>query len=224
MSAPANIKDRHLLCWREAFMAKLCDSGKPYGKAELDKLLQRYDAITDAPCVNFSDELLAAYPNAKVILSKRDPERWLESIQRSYHAVIESRVFRIAAAIDPALTLLDEVFRLVLIDWTGGDWRNRQKLLKAYHRHNEHIRQVVPKGRLLEWEPRDGWQPLCEFLGKDVPDEPFPYANKGDDVAKGVIKAARYRIVRWVLGKMVVPGLGVVVAVGGWIVYRRIWS
>lgn len=59
-----------------------------------------YQAISDAPAVNFSNELIATYPGAKVILSKRDPEKWLDSIFRSYHAVVESPVFRIAAVLD----------------------------------------------------------------------------------------------------------------------------
>lgn len=56
--------------------------------------------MTDAPAVNFSDELIAAYPGAKVVLSTRNPERWLESMVRSYHAVLVSPVFRIASILD----------------------------------------------------------------------------------------------------------------------------
>jgi hypothetical protein len=56
--------------------------------------------VTDAPCVNFSDELIAAYPEAKVILTNRDPDKWLDSIFRTYHRTLESPTFKVAAAAD----------------------------------------------------------------------------------------------------------------------------
>lgn len=178
-------------------------------------------AVTDAPAVNFSSELIAAYPEAKVILSKRDPDKWLESIQRSYHAVIESPAFRMAAVVDVPLSILGELFELVLRDWTGGDWRNRAKLRQAYEVHNDRIRALVPKESLLEWEPKDGWEPICEFLGKNVPEEVFPHSNKGDDVSRGVLLAARIRVVKWALRKTIVPLGFIGMVVGGWLVLRR---
>ncbi|CAK1364100.1 unnamed protein product [Cercospora beticola] len=202
---PENLKDRHLVCWREAFYAKLYGSGEPYATPEFEKLLQRYDAITDAPAVNFSDELIEAFPKAKIILSRREPEQWLKSMLRSYHAVIESPTFRIAAVLDPPLNLLSELLELVLRDWIGGDWRSHQKLCEGFETHNAHIRAIVPADNLLEWEPKDGWQPLCDFLGKAVPAEPFPYSNKGDDVAKGLLLAARLRIAKWIVKRAVWP-------------------
>ncbi|CAK4029958.1 Hypothetical predicted protein [Lecanosticta acicola] len=209
-----NIQDRHLFCWREALIAKLYGSGKPYGKADFDKLLQHYDAVTDAPAVNFSEELIAAYPDAKVILTKRDPNKWLASILRSYHAVIESKVFRVAAAMDPGFSMLEEVLRLVLCHWTGGDWRNRDKLIEGYHAHNELIRDIVPPENLLEWAPEDGWEPICKFLEKPIPEEPFPHSHKGDRVAEGLTMAARLRLAKGVLQTAVVPVLLTSVACG----------
>lgn len=43
--------------------------------------------------------------------------------------------------------------------------------------HYDMVRGLVPEGRRLEWSVEDGWQPLCRFLGKDIPDDPFPHAN-----------------------------------------------
>ncbi|KAF8864537.1 hypothetical protein BDZ45DRAFT_613594 [Acephala macrosclerotiorum] len=212
LGLPQNIKERHMLCWREALIAKLFGSGKKYGTPELQKLLGRYSAITDAPCVNFSDELLEAYPNAKVILTNRDPDKWLHSIFQTYHRVLQSQVFRIAAVLDPALGALTEVLHLVLHDWTGGDWRSREKLREGFSKHYSHIREVVPKDNLLEWEPKDGWEPLCKFLGKPVPKESFPYANKGNDVSDRLLLGGKIRLAKWVVGKLFWPA--VVTAVG----------
>jgi hypothetical protein len=102
--SPQKVTERHLWCWREALIAKLYNSGKPYGAAEFRTLLRRYKAVTDAPCVNFSDELLAMYPEAKVVLTNRDPEKWLDSLFRTYHRVLENPGFRVAAVLDPVCT------------------------------------------------------------------------------------------------------------------------
>ena len=56
--------------------------------------------MTDAPCVNFSDELIEAYPEAKVILTNRDPDKWVESIFRTYHRALENPTFRVTAVVD----------------------------------------------------------------------------------------------------------------------------
>ena len=39
------------------------------------------------------------------------------------------------------------------------------------------VRGLVAKERLLEWSIDDGWEPLCNFLGKSIPQQDFPHAN-----------------------------------------------
>ena len=112
--------------------------------------------------------------------------------------------------------VLSEVFHLVLHQWTGGDWRSRQKLREGFVKHYSHIREIVPKENLLEWEPKDGWGPLCKFLGKPIPQEPFPYANKGYDVSDSVLRGSRFRLLRWVGLKLFWPAVTTAMALGGW--------
>ncbi|MGZ6494381.1 MAG: sulfotransferase, partial [Actinomycetota bacterium] len=50
-------------------------------------------------------------------------------------------------------------------------------MMDAFVRHNDTVRAEVPAGRLLEWAPGDGWEPICERLGLPVPAEPFPVTN-----------------------------------------------
>ena len=58
--------------------------------------------------------------------------------------------------------------------------------MAAYERHNEAVRREVPTERLVEWQPGAGWEPLCNALGVDVPDEPFPHVNTAAEfVAQG---------------------------------------
>jgi Sulfotransferase domain len=54
-------------------------------------------------------------------------------------------------------------------------------MMDAFERHNETVRQEIPSGRLLEWTPGDGWEPICERLGADVPADPFPMTNALND-------------------------------------------
>ena len=59
----------------------------------------------------------------------------------------------------------------------------------AYTRHIEAVRRDVPANRLLELEGSDGWEPLCRFLGVDVPAGPFPCLNEREHT-RGLLKAA----------------------------------
>ncbi|MFM7140789.1 MAG: sulfotransferase, partial [Alphaproteobacteria bacterium] len=54
---------------------------------------------------------------------------------------------------------------------------DRDDAIAAYERHNAAVRSDVPRSRLVEWQPGDGWEPLCRALGVPVPDEPFPHVN-----------------------------------------------
>jgi hypothetical protein len=59
----------------------------------------------------------------------------------------------------------------------AGDTSDQAAAIAAYERHNEHVRATAPADRLVEWQPGDGWAPLCEALGVAIPDEPFPHVN-----------------------------------------------
>ena len=61
------------------------------------------------------------------------------------------------------------------------DWRDDTAAMAAYDRHNEAVRREVSSARLVEWQPGDGWEPLCRALGVDVPDEDFPHVNTTEE-------------------------------------------
>jgi hypothetical protein len=150
--------------------------------------------------VLFAEELLVAYPDAKVILTERDVDGWVASMQRSYYKVLMSRGMRILSVLDGEF--LGKYYAMgmgSLHTWTGGDINNFEKLKEGYVKHNERMRAIVPKERLLEWHPRNGWQPLCEFLGKEVPEGEFPKVNQGNFVADLHSKMLVFRFVVVVL-------------------------
>ena len=61
------------------------------------------------------------------------------------------------------------------------DWRDADKAMAAYEAHNAAVRAEVPAARLVEWQPGDGWAPLCTALGVPVPDAEFPHVNTTED-------------------------------------------
>lgn len=94
--------------------------------------------------------------------------------------------------------------QLILTDWTSGDWQNRTKLREGFGKHYQHVRSLVPADNMLEHQPQDGWEPLCRFLGKPVPNEPYPRVNEGDSVYRMQV-AHFWFIVRKLIVTYVVP-------------------
>ncbi|GAB7048788.1 sulfotransferase family protein [Catenuloplanes indicus] len=143
--------------------------------AEWERIFAGYRSSVGSPGTAFWRHLVDAYPAAKVILTVREPETWYESaagtIGRALTSAPRFRLpWRRAAA-------LDEVQHLVR-DREGGRFADRDRAVAAFRGHTDAVRTHVAAERLLVFEVRDGWEPLCAFLGVPVPDEPFPKANE----------------------------------------------
>ncbi|EZF72703.1 hypothetical protein H105_05310 [Trichophyton soudanense CBS 452.61] len=126
-------------------------------------------ATTDAPGCVFIPELVAAYPDAKVVLNKRDVDKWYNSVLDTIHkAHIANRELGIQGKRVEMLNLLwGNLFH--------GDFRKNGK--EVWEQHYQMVRDLVPADNLLEFEAKDGWEPLCKFLGVPVPDVPYPRVN-----------------------------------------------
>jgi hypothetical protein len=166
--------------WESALRAKYFGQGKPFGRAEFDQLLGHCAAVTDGPANCFGPELIDAYPEAKVVLVERDFGAWF----KSFDAIIEgvySKKFLALQYTDPEW--MGGIQR-VISAWVPGQFgaptkeECRRKARSVYEGHYREVREVTPRGRLLEYKLGDGWEPLCKFLGKDVPDMEFPRINE----------------------------------------------
>jgi hypothetical protein len=71
--------------------------------------------------------------------------------------------------------------RKMMHDRFSDDFENEDAMIAAFNQHNEAARKEAPPAQLLEWQPGDGWEPICERLGVAVPDEPFPVTNTTDE-------------------------------------------
>ena len=142
-------------------------------EVDWDVLFKDYASTTDTPGCNYYWDLSQHYPDAKVILSVRDPEAWFASTQNT---VLSPAVTAMHAA-RGTKGLTDSV------NWGGSDpkLRDRDYMLARYRRHNAEVKATIPADRLLVYDAADGWAPLCEFLGVAVPDAPFPRVNSTDE-------------------------------------------
>ncbi|PVH94894.1 hypothetical protein DM02DRAFT_618274 [Periconia macrospinosa] len=183
--ALGSVKEGHLAFWEEALRAKYLGDGKPYGKEEFDKFLGNFDVLEDIPSIMFADELLEAYPNAKVILTNRPVKPWLKSMNSTFYTVTEWKTLPILAAIDNKFWgPYTRILRIIMTHWGNGNPSDRMALQKTYLDHYAHVRSVVPPSKLLEFESQQGWTPLCEFLSKEIPDEEYPRINDSATTVK----------------------------------------
>lgn len=157
-----------------------------------EALLRGYQATVDWPACNFYAEFARLYPDAKVILTVRDPERWYDSALHTIYAVGRA-LPRWAMPFNPRFRLiLGMADRLI---WSGmfqGRFEDRAFALDVFRRHTEEVRRTVPPDRLLVYEVKEGWSPLCAFLDVPVPEnKPFPHLNDAEDFRARLRRANR---------------------------------
>ena len=132
-------------------------------------LMQGYTAQVDWPGGSFWPELSAANPDALVLLSTRDPELWFTSCTNTIFGGLRM----MADGGDQWMAAMLRLFK----DRFSDQIDDRDAMVAAYEKHNDAVRAAIPKERLLEWTPSDGWEPICERLDVPVPSEPFPVTN-----------------------------------------------
>lgn len=92
---------------------------------------------------------------------------------------------------------------LTNLKWSGGDYSEDSKTAQTYLEHNALVRKVCPPERLLEFKLGSGWEPLCEFLGKEVPEGPYPNVND-KNMFIGLHAAILNRATVWAAQKVLV--------------------
>jgi hypothetical protein len=172
---------------------------------EWEEFLGGYAAGVDAPFSNCWRELAAAYPDAPVLLSRRaDREVWY----RSMAATVLPRTREMLAKDDddPMVPLFRVIFRGL---FTNID--DRDEALAGYDRWLSDVRAEIAPQRLVEWQPSDGWEPICHALGRPIPDLPFPHENSSADYAARKEARARNDEMRLASGRSAskaTPGVG----------------
>jgi hypothetical protein len=154
-------------------------NGKGFSRAEWDEVFGEYDAVSDIASLN-AKSLIQAYPDAKVILVERDIEKWYTSVLPIFERATNPRYRKLGIKVGDLAGMGSARASFKMHQgWTGAPTPETtvEYLKSAYVRHNKYIRENVPSDQLLDFQLTQGWEPLCQFLGKDVPDVPFPHVN-----------------------------------------------
>ena len=218
-----NVRDSD--AWLELIATKFDGTGKRTGltKADFDAVLGHTGAVTDMPAIHFAAELIEFYPDAKIVLVERDLDSWYAS----WSAFLKE-------AMDPGLWMVARLDGAVLgrIAAVGGKCTQllvgsattleaaRARSKEEYRKHYALVRSLAPKERLLDFKLKDGWEPLCEFLGKPVPKEPFPHVNDSASNKQGFKELGGMAIKR-ILRKGAVVSVAVGVAAVLFYQFRR---
>jgi Sulfotransferase domain len=154
--------------------------------ADWDGVLGGYEAAVDWPACTFYEELMERDPGAKVILSVRDPERWYESVRNTIYelSVVIPRhpIYRIGYKLVSFFVfrgpgIVDLAGEIIWRGTFDGRFEDMTYAIGVFERHSAEVQRCVPENRLLVYDVKAGWEPLCEFLRVEVPDEPFPRTN-----------------------------------------------
>ena len=142
------------------------------GKPDWRALYAGYECATDWPTAAFARELATEYPAAKFILTTRSPESWSASFSQTIYRLVTERQ-RVRAEFRPWIDMCNAV-----IQKTGFiDGLDIAGLTQAFIAHGETVRALIPADRLLVYQVKEGWGPLCAYLDVPVPDESFPRSN-----------------------------------------------
>jgi hypothetical protein len=166
------------------------------GNGPWEELFEGKESVVDWPGSYHWRELMDVYPDAKVLLSVRSAESWVESMHNTIAAIWfgDNLMHHLAMAqyeIDPVYASWLDVLHDM---WTEADIMvpsngDRDEMAAGFERWNQEVIDTVPSERLLVWHPKDGWEPLCEFLDVDVPDTPVPNVNDTENFQKNLIMA-----------------------------------
>ncbi len=170
------------------------------GKADWEALFAEFGSGVDYPVCCVWEELAAHYPEAKVVLTVRDPDKWWESTNSTIHGFRAAFSPWFQRAVPAAGRFVEMVERLVWDGLFDGRFTDRDHAIEVFTRHVEHVRTTCAPERLLVFDVADGWDPLCAFLDVPVPDRPFPHLNDAKATRRNVT------FVRW--GTRAAPAVG----------------
>ena len=175
------------------------------GRSDWDDIFGGFVATVDWPGAFFYRELMDAYPEAKVLLSVRDGDAWERSMNETIWGIFYGDMLihdlsnawgrvdqKWASYISLMKTMWDKSGLLGSDEGPGTG-----EMAHAMQRYNDEVIRTVPSDRLLVWSPKDGWEPLCEFLETPVPEVALPHVNDAKQFGDRIIEAAVSALNQW---------------------------
>lgn len=182
-------------------------------------LLSQHDAVADLPACMFAPQLIAAYPEAKVILTTREYGEWERAMQESVWLLFTWRLFQLVrftglSQMAPLIRLLHGLFGMHNGNvYAGPDAR------RAAEAHNARVRALVPTERLLEIDAGEevGWERLCGFLGEERPaGVKFPRVKEDGAMRRG-LEGTWGAMVRYLVLMVGLNGVVIALSIAAWV-------
>ena len=162
------------------------EAGEP---VDWDELFKGYQSACDFPVIRYYKQVLEKYPDAKVIHTMRDADAWFKSCSETIFWATKPSFGRLLGMIIrlPFSSTLRKRLRILkfsgkMVNLTfGKDLKNKEKVVAAYNEYNSEVLNSIPKEKILIYDVKSGWEPLCKFLNVPVPVTPFPKSNTKDE-------------------------------------------
>jgi hypothetical protein len=175
------------------------------GEGPWQEVFGECQSTVDWPGSFFYEELIDVYPEAKVVLSLRDPEGWERSMRETiwgvlYGGILIRHLSDARSAVDPKwhsyIELMKEMWRRSGL-MKGEHDTTAEWMRSAFDQYTQEVQERVPSERLLVWSVAEGWERLCEFLDVPIPDAPFPHLNDAQEFADRVTDGALLAVTQW---------------------------
>ncbi|MCB0726151.1 MAG: sulfotransferase [Ignavibacteria bacterium] len=156
---------------------------------EWDKLFNGYNSAVDYPVARYYKKISTYYPDAKIIHTIRDPEEWYKSASATIFPAgnpFSRNILKLAVHLPFSIQAMKRIpvlmynRKLSQLEF-GKDLKNKDKVISEFNFHTEDVIRTIPKDKLLVFDVRSGWLPLCEFLDVSVPEVPFPVSNSREE-------------------------------------------
>jgi len=157
-------------------------------------VFRNYKSAVDWPAVAYYKNIANTFPEAKIILGIRDPNSWYKSVSETIYNVVPSFPMWIRFIFPRS----DKVLRMIeKTIWQGefsGRFEDKDFAIKVFNEHIKSVKEAFPVERILIHSPKDGWQPLCDFLGVEIPDTPYPWENDSSRIKQAILLM---KLLRW---------------------------
>ena len=150
------------------------------GQVDWQELLAGFESTVDWPGCTFYEQLMEVFPDAKVLLTVRDPDAWYESVESSIYATLlaaQKGELQGGSEQPPSAEAFGMINALIWDGTFDGRFEDRGYAIEVFNRHIDEVKRKVPAERLVVHEIKDGWRPLAEMLGVPEPQTPFPRLN-----------------------------------------------
>ena len=186
-------------------------ANEPAGKQQdWELVFKNYAATVDNPGCCVWKELTEAYPDAKVLLTlhPRGPEAWYQSTMDTIYFTESKWQFKVMEAVIPFMRKFGNMSeKLIWKRSHRGTMENKTAALAHYAQLIEEVQATVPPEKLLIFSVDQGWEPLCKFLGVEVPATNFPNVNDRAEVKKTLATFTKGAYTILAAGALLLTGL-----------------